>query len=163
MTAPRNDAPSVTFPNDLEVVITREFDAPLQLVFDVFTRPEHVRRTIAPFDETVTEVSIDLRVGGEYRYTFVTPEGVACSFRGTYLEIDAPHRTVETWHFEGWAGVEAIETLELTETATGTAVRISLAFADAAGRAHMTKYDGLEGNMDQLDKYLRELQNTATE
>jgi uncharacterized protein YndB with AHSA1/START domain len=55
----------IEFPNELEVVVTREFDAPIELVFDVFTKPEHVRNHIAPFGEEVTECSIDLRVGGD--------------------------------------------------------------------------------------------------
>jgi len=51
-------------PNDLDVVITREFEAPIALVFDVLTKPEHVSEWFAPFECEVTECSIDLRVGG---------------------------------------------------------------------------------------------------
>jgi hypothetical protein len=58
VTPGRHGSAVIEFPNDLEIVITREFDAPIQLVFDVSTKPEHVRRTIAPFEEEVTEVSI---------------------------------------------------------------------------------------------------------
>ena len=48
MTPNRHGSAVVEFPNDLEIVITREFDAPIALVFDVFTKPEHVRKTFAP-------------------------------------------------------------------------------------------------------------------
>ena len=93
--APNRHGPAVIeFPNDLEIVVTREFDAPIGLVFDVFTKPEHVRKTIAPFEEEVTECSIDLRVGGNYHFVFVTDDGAECSFRGTYLEVEPPTRTV---------------------------------------------------------------------
>jgi uncharacterized protein YndB with AHSA1/START domain len=92
----------IEFPNDLEIVITREFDAPIELVFDVSTKPEHVRKTIAPFEEEVTECSIDLRVGGSYHFVFVTDDGTECSFRGTFLEVERPTRTVQTWLFDGW-------------------------------------------------------------
>ena len=64
MATNRHGSALIEFPNDLEIVVTREFDAPIGLVFDVSTKPEHVRKTIAPFEEEVTECSIDLRVGG---------------------------------------------------------------------------------------------------
>ena len=64
MTPNRHGSSVIEFPNDLEIVTTRTFDAPLELVFDVLTKPEHVRNWFAPFDDVVTECSIDLRVGG---------------------------------------------------------------------------------------------------
>src|SRR5579862_2791226 len=90
VTASRHGSAVLAFPNDLEIVLTREFDAPIGLVFDVFTKPEHVRKTFAPFGEDVTVCSIDLRVGGNYRYVMVTKDGIECAFHGTYLEIDPP-------------------------------------------------------------------------
>src|SRR4029079_16299166 len=72
MTPDRHGSALVEFPSDLEIVTTREFDAPLELVFDVFTKPEHVRNWFAPFDDVVTECAIDLRVGGSYHVVFVT-------------------------------------------------------------------------------------------
>ena len=53
--------------------------------------------------------SIDLRVGGNYHFVFVTDDGPECSFRGTFLEVEPPTRTVETWLFEGWPDAEAVE------------------------------------------------------
>ena len=73
MTPNRHGSAIVEFPSDLEIVTTREFDAPLELVFDVFTNPEHVRNWFAPFDDEVTECVIDLRVGGSYHVVFVPP------------------------------------------------------------------------------------------
>ena len=64
MTPNRHGSAVVEFPNELEIVTTREFDAPLELVFDVFTKPEHVSKWFAPFTCEVTECVIDLRVGG---------------------------------------------------------------------------------------------------
>jgi uncharacterized protein YndB with AHSA1/START domain len=147
----------VEFPTELEIVLTREFDAPIQLVFDVMTKEEHVRNTIAPFGETVTVCSIDLRVGGDYHFVFVPDDGTECSFRGTFLEVDPPHRTVATWLFEGWPDAEAVESTNLRETDGVTTLTHSLAFRDKAGRDHMTKFDGLEANFDNLEDYLRSL------
>ena len=157
MTPHRHGSAVIEFPNDLEIVVTREFDAPIELVYDVFTKPEHVRRTIAPFGEEVTICSIDLRVGGDYHYVFVTDDGYECSFHGTYLEVDPPTRTVETWLFDGWPDAEAIETVDLHETDGVTKVTWSLAFRDQAGRDYMTKFDGIEANFDNVEDYLRSL------
>ena len=157
MTPNRHGSAHIEFPNDLEIVLTREFDAPIELVFDVLTKPEHVRKTIAPYGEEVKVCSIDLRVGGNYHFVFMTDDGTEMSFRGTYLEVEPPTRTVETWLYDGWPGVEAVETVELQETGGVTKLTHSLAFRDQAGRDHMTKYDGLAANYDNVADYLRSL------
>lgn len=157
MTPNRHGSAAVEFPNDLEIVITREFDAPIALVFDVFTKPEHVRKTFAPFGEEVTVCSIDLRVGGNYHIVMVTDDGTECSFRGTYLEVEPPTRTVQTWLFEGWPDAEAVESMDLHETGGVTKLTHRLAFRDQAGRDHMTKFDGHEAQFDNVEDYLRSL------
>ena len=157
MTTNRHGSAVIEFPNDLEIVLTRDFEAPIQLVFDVFTKPEHVRKTIAPYGEQVTVCSIDLRVGGEYHFVFVTDDGTEMSFRGTYLEVEPPTRTVATWLFEGWPDAEAVETVELHETDGVTTLTMTMAFRDKAGRAHMTKHDGQESSFDKMEDYIRSL------
>ena len=157
MTPNRHGSAVIEFPSDLEIVITREFDAPIALVFDVFTKPEHVRKTFAPFGEEVTVCSIDLRVGGNYHIVMVTDDGTECSFRGTYLEIEPPTRTVQTWLFDGWPDAEAVESMELHETDGVTKLTHRLAFRDRAGRAHMTKSDGTEDSFDKMEDLLRSL------
>jgi uncharacterized protein YndB with AHSA1/START domain len=157
VTPNRHGSAVVEFPNELAIRVTREFDAPIQLVFDVFTKEEHVRKTFAPFGEEVTVCDIDLRVGGSYRYVMVTDDGVECAFRGTYLEIEPPTRSVQTWLFEGWPDAEAVETMELHETDGVTTLTWTLAFRDQAGRDRMTKFDGIEANFDNVEDYLRSL------
>lgn len=157
MTPDRHGSAAVEFPNELEIAVTRDFDAPIQLVFDVFTKPEHVRKTFAPFGEEVTVCTIDLRVGGNYHYVMVTDDGIECSFRGTFLEVEPPTRTVQTWHFEGWPDTEAVETMDLHEVDGVTRLNYNMAFRDKAGRDHMTKYDGIVSNFDNVEKYLRSL------
>jgi uncharacterized protein YndB with AHSA1/START domain len=147
----------VEYPSELEIVTTREFDAPIELVFDVLTKPEHVRNWFAPFTDVVTECSIDLRLGGSYHIVIVTEDGRECSFRGTYLEIEPPTRTVATWLFEGWPDAHAVDTVELQETEGVTTLTSTLAFRDQAGRAHMTRHDGQEDSFDKLEDYLRSL------
>jgi len=157
VTPDRHGSAVIEFPNDLEIVVTRDFDAPIALVFDVFTKPEHVRKTFAPFGEEVTVCSIELRVGGNYHIVMVTDDGTECSFRGTYLEIEPPTRTVETWLFDGWPDAEAVESMDLQEANGVTTLTWKLAFRDQAGRAHMTKFDGIEANFDNVEDYLRSL------
>jgi uncharacterized protein YndB with AHSA1/START domain len=153
----RHGTSVVEFPSELEIVTTREFDAPLGLVFDVLTKPEHVRNWFAPFRDEVTECSIDLRVGGDYHIVFVTPDGRECSFRGTYLEVEPPTRTVATWLFEGWPDAWADETVELEERDGVTKLTMTLEFRDQAGREHMSGNDGQEDSFDKLEDYLRSL------
>jgi uncharacterized protein YndB with AHSA1/START domain len=157
MTSNRHRAAVTEFPSDLEIVITREFDAPIALVFDVFTKPEHVRRWFAPFTCEVTECSIDLRVGGDYHIVFVTEDGTECSFRGTYLEVEPPTRTVETWLFEGWPDAHAVESVDLHETDGVTTLTMTLAFRDQAGRDHMSTSDGQEDSFDKMEDLLQSL------
>jgi uncharacterized protein YndB with AHSA1/START domain len=157
MTPNRHGSAVNEFPNELEIDTTREFDAPLELVFDVLTKPEHVRNWFAPFTDRVTECSIDLRVGGTYHIVFVTEDGTECSFRGTYLEVEPPTRTVATWLFEGWPDADAVETAELHETDGVTTLTTKLAFRDQAGRAHMTRHDGQEDSFDKMEDYLRSM------
>ena len=157
MTANRHGSAVHEYPSELEIVTTREFDAPLELVWDVLTKPEHVRNWFAPFTDRVTECSIDLRVGGNYHIVFVTEDGTECSFRGTYLEVEPPTRTVETWLFEGWPDAPAVETVVLHETDGVTTLTMRMVFEDETGRAHMSKHDGQEDSFDKLEDYLRSL------
>jgi uncharacterized protein YndB with AHSA1/START domain len=148
----------VEFPSELEIVTTRQFEAPIELVFDALTKPEHVRHWFAPFDDSVTVCEIDLRVGGDYRMVFVTPEGLECSFRGTFLEVEPPTRMVETWLFEGWPDAPAVETVELSEADGVTTLTMTMQFRDAAGRAHMKGGGGgQDSSFDKLEDYLRSL------
>ena len=157
VTRTRHGSAVVQFPNDLEIFVTREFDAPVELVFDVLTNPEHVRKHFAPFGEEVTVCSIDLHVGGNYHFVFVTDDGTECSFRGTYLEIEPPTRIVGTWLFEGWPDADAVESVDLHETDGVTKLTWKLVFSDKAGRDHWTKTDGLEANLDNMEDVLRSL------
>ena len=159
MTSSRHGSARVEFPSELEIVISREFDAPIALVFDVLTKPEHVSKWGATPPDQMKECSIDLRVGGSYHSVFVTEDGTECSFRGTYLEVDPPTRTVETWLFEGWPDAPAVETMQLHETDGVTTLTMTLTFRDKAGRDHMTRFDGQQESLDAMEDILRSLLN----
>lgn len=147
----------VTFPNDLEIALDMVLEAPIGLVFDVLTRSEHLRETCAPFGESVLVCETDLRVGGEYHVVFVPEGGAECSFRGRVLELDPPARIVQTWRFDGWPDVEAIESVTLESLGKSTRLRHVLSFANEADRAHMRATDGLEANYENVARYLATL------
>jgi len=166
VTHSRQGSARIEFPNELEVLITREFDAPIALVFDVVTKPEHVSKWGATPPDQMTECSIDLRVGGNYHYSFVTEDGSVCSFRGTYLEVEPPIRTVETWQFGGWPDAEAVETMQLHETDGVTTLTMRLAFRDKAGRdnypagadaAELTSSNDVQDSFDAMEDILESL------
>jgi uncharacterized protein YndB with AHSA1/START domain len=167
VTPSRRGSARIEFPNELEILITREFDAPVALVFDVLTKPEHVSIWGAYPSDPMTECSIDLRVGGTYHHSFVAGDGTVCSFRGTYLEVEPPSRTVETWLFGGWPDAEAVETWQLQETGGVTTLTMRLAFRDKAGRDHypaggqeageLDSSDGPSASFDAMENILRSL------
>jgi uncharacterized protein YndB with AHSA1/START domain len=159
VTPNRHGSAAVELPNDLDVLITREFDAPIALVFDVLTKPEHVDKWFAPQGCEMTKCSIDLRVGGNYHQVFVTADGTECSFRGTYLEIEPPARTVETWVFEGRPHLETIETMELAEADGVTKLTVRTTYRDKASRDEGIQggFDGVEDSFDQMEDLLTAL------
>jgi uncharacterized protein YndB with AHSA1/START domain len=139
VTPNRHGTDVVEYPSELEIVNSRLFDAPIELVFEVLTRPEHVRHWGATGGDRMTTCEIDLRVGGDFHWVFVTPDGTECSFRGTYLEIEPPHRVVSTWLFEGWPDAWAVSTDTLSEVDGVTTLSMSLAFRDREGAANMLR------------------------
>ncbi len=166
MTVTRHGSATVEFPSDREVLITRTFDAPAELVFDVLTKPEHVSVWFTDGDEVLEVCEIDLRVGGEYRYVGVFDNGAKCSFHGIFLEVERPLRTVETWVFDGWPDVEAVETVALHEQDGVTTMTVLLAFKDQSSRDATTwtggdglhAADGMQGSYDNLEDLLAALE-----
>ncbi|MDX6510885.1 MAG: hypothetical protein QOE36_389 [Gaiellaceae bacterium] len=155
MTPTGHGSTVVELPNDRDVLITRQFEAPIALVFDVLTKPEHVSKWFAGPGEEMKECSIDLRVGGDYHFVFLTEDGIEMSFRGTYLEVEPPTRTVATWLFEGRPGGDAVESQDLHEAHGVTTLTVKLAFSDAAGRP--TRFEGMQESFDRIDDVVRSL------
>ena len=81
----------VTTPSNEEIRMTRLFDAPRELVFEVMTRPEHVKRWWGCLDEgySVPVCEIDLRPGGKWRFVNRHPKGEA-AFHGEYRRSRPP-------------------------------------------------------------------------
>ena len=92
---------TVTLPGDEQILITRDFDAPKDLVYRAFTTPELVKRWWSGLRGEVTLAEIDLRVGGKWRYVMIAHGGMEVGFHGEYLELVPNERVVSTEVYEG--------------------------------------------------------------
>jgi uncharacterized protein YndB with AHSA1/START domain len=111
---------TLTLPNDEQILITREFDAPRHLVYKAFTTPELVKRWWHANRGKVTVAEIDLRVGGKWRYVMVADDGMEVGFHGEYREIVPDERIVSTEIYEGLPEGVSEEDAATINTATFT-------------------------------------------
>jgi len=88
------ESSNMTWEMEREIVLTRIFDAPRELVFRAWTDPEHLPRWFGPRGFTVTTDEISVRVGGRWRFVFVGPDGTRWDNRMDFLEIIPPERIV---------------------------------------------------------------------
>ena len=157
-TANEIGATTFTTPSDREVVMTREVDAPRELVFDAWTKPEHVQQwMLGPSGWTMPVCEIDLRPGGAWHFVWSRADGTEMEMRGEYREVTPPERLVST---ESWGGdwPETINTVTLSEedgktTITQTVLYPSKEARDAALATGMK--EGASVSFDRLAEHLR--------
>src|SRR6476646_12166 len=106
----------VTLPTSTQVMVTREFDAPRHLVYKAWTTPELIRRWWHANRGAVTQVDLDLRVGGRWRWVMLTHSGYECGFHGDYLELVPYELMFYTEVFEGASNVVFFNETATTET-----------------------------------------------
>ena len=109
----------VTLPADDELLITREFAAPPQLVYRAWTTPELVAKWWHANRGDVVSIDIDLRVGGAWRYVMTATGGFEVAFHGEYREIVPNQRLVTTEIFEGAPDAPALTTATFTDLGDG--------------------------------------------
>jgi len=145
---------TLTTPGDRDIVMTREFDAPRQLVFGAMTKPELLLRWFsgAPgWDLVVCE--FDARVGGAYRYVWRNQDGHEMGMGGICLEIDPPGRIVCTEKFdESWYPGEAVNTMELVEHAGRTTLTLTVRYDSPEARAAVLETPMARGVAHAYDK-----------
>ena len=100
-------------PGQPQIVITREFDAPRDLVFRAFTDPELIVQWMGPKRLTMTIDHMEVRDGGTYRFTHQGDDGTAHGFRGVFHGTPSPESTVRTFEYEGYPGHISLESLTL--------------------------------------------------
>ena len=161
----------VETPSDREVVVTREFDAPRQLVWDAHTKPELLKRwLLGPPGWSMPYCTVDLRVGGRYRYVWRSDEdGSQFGCHGVHTEVEPLARIVTTERMDGLDGqpmnIEnpadegdpALNTLTLTESGGRTTLRLSMVFPTAEIRdlaVNQGMTDGMGMGYDRLDDVL---------
>jgi uncharacterized protein YndB with AHSA1/START domain len=147
----------VTTPTDREIVMTRQFDASRQMVFEAHTKPELVKRwLLGPPGWTMPLCEIDLRVGGTYRYEWRHPERPGFGTGGVYREIAAPDRIVQTELMDG-AAAEMLVTLVLTERGGKTTLSQTMLLPSREARDMVLKTGmakGVEASYANLDEVL---------
>ena len=156
-TANRVDTTTFTTPSDREIVMMRVVDAPRELVFTVWTKPEHLPRwMLGPQGWIMPVCEIDLRPGGAWHFVWRQPDGTEMGMRGVYQEIVPPERLVST---ESWGGdwPETLNTLVLSEedgktTITSRVLYPSKEARDAALKTGMQ--EGASESFDRLAEYL---------
>ena len=150
---------TVTTPSEREIRIERKFAAPRPRVFDCWTRPELLKQWMTGPPGWVLEVcTIDLRVGGAFRYVW-RGGGAELASGGVYREIDAPRRVVNTEKYDqDWTGGETIGTLEMDETAGTTTATVTLLYASAEARDGALASgmaEGMGAGFQSLDAFLK--------
>jgi uncharacterized protein YndB with AHSA1/START domain len=121
--------------SDREVVITRAFSAPRDLVWQAMSRPEYVRRWYGLKVLELVVCEIDLRVGGQWRFVLRAPDGAEHAFSGVYREIVPPERVVYTESYEPLGPGHAIDVTSRLEEAGGrTTLTARLLYKSRADR-----------------------------
>jgi uncharacterized protein YndB with AHSA1/START domain len=152
----------VSKPSTCAIRMTRLFDAPRALVYEVMTKPEHVRRWWGQLGEgySVPVCEIDLRVGGKWRFVNRHPKGEV-TFYGEYRELNPPSRCVFTEIFADFPDTVSVVTSELTEEdgktrLTATVEYPSQEVRDLVLSTGMEK--GARASYDRMEDLLAELQ-----
>lgn len=146
-----------TTPSDREIKVVRSFNAPRQLIWDAHTKPELIKRwLLGPPGWSMPECDVDLRVGGAYRYKWVSDENPSEFFTssGVHKEIEAIERIVTTEHMDvSGLGMdldtgESINTLTLSEANGKTTLTNVMLFPTKAHRDGALQ-SGMTGGMEQ--------------
>jgi uncharacterized protein YndB with AHSA1/START domain len=142
-----------------QLMITRIFNAPRELVFRMWVEPEHIRQWSCPKGYTVSDGGMDVRAGGRWRATMHSPNGEDLPLGGTYHEVTPPERLVFTHAWfdgDGKPGAETLVTVTLTEVEAG---KTRLDFHQTGFASHESR-DGHHGGwsecFDKLELHLAE-------
>ena len=149
----------ITTPGDREVRITRSFDAPRQLVWDAYTRPDLLKRWLGAMPGWSWAVcEMDVREGGRYRWVWRGPDGAEMGLGGTYTEVVPFERLVTTERYDqAWYPGEAVGTVEFTERGGRTTLVTTLTYDSKAARDAVLQSgatDGMEMGYSALDTLL---------
>jgi len=156
MTKTQIDAPAgVPF-----IDITREFDAPRDLVFRAYSDPELIVQWLGPRKYTMNLDAWDARDGGTWRYTHSDDQGNAYGFHGVFHGDQTPDGMLQTFEFEGWPGHVSLESIRFEERDGKTIIRnhsVYQSVADRDGMIESGMEEGMNDGFDRLDELLATL------
>jgi uncharacterized protein YndB with AHSA1/START domain len=155
----------ITTSGDRDLVMTRDFDAPRQLVYDAHTKPELVRRwLLGPPGWSMPVCEMDVRVGGNYRWVWKKDtDGSTMGMGGVYREVRAPERLVSTEKFdEAWYPGESLNTLVLVEKGGRTTLTQTMRYESRETREAVIKSGMEKGVAASYDRLEDVLAATAT-
>ncbi len=151
----------ISTPSDLELAMTRDFDAPRHLVFRAYTTPALLKRWLGGFHGWTLDVcDMDLRVGGRIRYGWRHEEGHSMGLTGAFKEVVLNERLVSTevWD-DPWYEGEGLSTVTFTEQAGRTTLTLTLRYGTKAIRDEVLAgpaTTGVASNFDRLAEVLKE-------
>jgi uncharacterized protein YndB with AHSA1/START domain len=129
------DGEAAATASDREIVITRVFDAPRELVFEAWTDPERVVEWWGPRSFTTTMHEIDVRPGGVWRFTMHGPDGTDYANRVVFVEVVKPEHLVYNHGPEGQSDVKEFHVAATFDEEDGkTRITLRLVFDSAAER-----------------------------
>jgi uncharacterized protein YndB with AHSA1/START domain len=143
-------------PGTSQIVITREFDAPRDLVFRAYTDPDLLAKWMGPRELAMEIKEFDVRDGGRWRYVSTDQAGNEYGFRGVFHGTPTPELTIQTFEFDGVPGHVSLESLTLTEQDGRTVVRTVSSFQSVEDRDGMIA-SGMESGVRQSDERMEEL------
>ncbi|MFL5757558.1 MAG: SRPBCC family protein [Chloroflexota bacterium] len=147
-------------PGSPYIDMTREFDAPRDLVFRAHTEPELLSQWLGPAKYRMTIEEYELRDGGVWRYTHADDEGHAFGFHGVFHGTPSPQRMVQTFEFDGAPGHVSLDALTLEERDGRTIARMHSVYQSLEARDAMIEA-GMEGGVregyERLDALLARL------
>jgi uncharacterized protein YndB with AHSA1/START domain len=142
---------------DREIIATRLFDAPRELVWEVWTDPKHLAQWWGPNGFTNTIHEIDVRPGGVWRFIMHGPDGTDYKNEIVYVEVIKPERLV----YDHVSGPRFHVTLTFTEEGNKTRLNMQMLFESAAEREHTVKkfgaVEGLNQTLGRLQKHLEKI------
>ncbi|WP_202805621.1 SRPBCC family protein [Actinopolymorpha alba] len=147
------------------IIITREFDAPRDLVFRAYTEPELLTQWLGGCDARITIERYDVRDGGRWRYLSQDAEGRVYGFRGVFHGAPSPDAIVQTFEYEGSPGQVSLDTYTFEDLGGMTMVRSVSSFQSVENRDRIVEQSmelGVRNSARQLADVLAKLQTSAT-
>jgi uncharacterized protein YndB with AHSA1/START domain len=152
-----SDLTVIAEPGQHDIVVTRSFDAPRDVVFRAMTDAEYLARWWGLKENETVIDHADLRRGGSWRFVERAPDGQEYAFHGVVHDVVAPERFVQTFEFEGMPGHVCLETTTLEERDGRTLYTSSTVFQSVEDRDGMVESGmeyGLKQSMEALDELL---------